>query len=53
MNEYLEKVLKKQKQKNIHEPEYLQAVKEVLTTVEPVINAHDEYENIALLEKNG
>ncbi len=51
MNEYLEKVLKKTEAKNIHEPEYLQAVKEVLTTVEPVINAHDEYENIALLER--
>ncbi len=51
MNEYLEKVLKETEAKNIHEPEYLQAVKEVLTTVEPVINAHDEYENIALLER--
>lgn len=51
MNEYLEKVLKETEEKNIHEPEYLQAVKEVLTTVEPVINAHDEYENMALLER--
>lgn len=51
MNEYLQKVLKETEAKNIHEPEYLQAVKEVLTTLEPVINAHNEYENIALLER--
>lgn len=51
MNSYLEKVLRETEQKNIHEPEYLQAVKEVLTTLEPVVNKHKEYENIALLER--
>lgn len=51
MNSYLEKVLRETEQKNIHEPEYLQAVKEVLTTLEPVVNKHKEYESIALLER--
>ncbi len=51
MNSYLERVLRDTEKKNIHEPEFLQAVKEVLTTVEPVVNKHTEYEDIALLER--
>ena len=52
MNTYLEKVLKETELQNINEPEYLQAVKEVLSTIEPVVDAHnDEYERIALLER--
>ena len=52
MNTYLEKVLNETELQNINEPEYLQAVKEVLSTIEPVIDAHqDEYERIALLER--
>ncbi len=52
MNSYLEKVLEDTKKKNINEPEFLQAVKEVLTTVEPVVANHqEEYESIALLER--
>ncbi|MBQ8460187.1 NADP-specific glutamate dehydrogenase [bacterium] len=51
MNAYLERVLAETKQKNINEPEFLQAVKEVLTTLEPVIDTHKEYEGIALLER--
>lgn len=51
MNGYLEKVLEETRQKNINEPEFLQAVKEVLTTVEPVVAKHKEYENISLLER--
>lgn len=51
MNSYLEKVLEETRIKNIHEPEYLQAVDEVLTSLEPVINSHPEYEKIALLER--
>lgn len=52
MNSYLDKVLKATEENNIHEPEFLQAVKEVLTTVEPVVNSHnEEYKNIALLER--
>lgn len=51
MNNYLEKVLNEIKNKNGIEKEYIQAVEEVLTTIEPVIERHPEYENIALLER--
>lgn len=51
MNEYLKKVFEATECKNLHEPEYLQAVKEVLTTIEPVINVHPEYEKASLLER--
>ena len=51
MNAYLERVLKETKEKNPNEPEFFQAVDEVLTTIEPVVNEHPEFENIALLER--
>ena len=51
MNKYIKKVLNGLKEKNINESEYLQAVEEVLTSIEPVINNHPEYEKIALLER--
>ena len=43
MNKYLEKVLEKVKAKNPNEPEYLQAVEEVLTSIEPVIDANPDF----------
>ncbi len=51
MNEYLKKVLDNTKNKNRHETEYLQAVEEVLTSIEPVVASHPEFERIALLER--
>ena len=51
MNRYLDKVLLEVSQKNANEPEYIQAVEEVLRTIEPVVNTHPEYEKIALLER--
>ena len=51
MNKYLEKVLNNINLKNNNEPEFLQAVNEVFSTIEPVVNAHEEYEKIALLER--
>ena len=51
MNEYLRRVLEDTKKKNCNEPEYLQAVEEVLTTLEPVLNCHPEYETLAVLER--
>lgn len=51
MNKYLQKVLKEVKTKNHTEKEYLQAVEEVLSTIEPVIEKHPEFERIALLER--
>ncbi len=50
-NTYLEKVLNSVKEKNSHEPEFIQAVDEVLSTLEKVIDKHPEYEKIAMLER--
>ena len=51
MNEYLKKAIKEVETKNQHEPEFLQAVKEVLSTVEPILDKHSEYEKLAILER--
>ena len=51
MNEYLNRVIKEVEAKNPTEPEYLQAVREVLATVEPILNKHSEYEKLAILER--
>lgn len=51
MDSYLEKVLKETNEKNSHEPEFLQAVEEVLTSIEPVLKRHPEYKQMALLER--
>ena len=48
---YVERVLDELKKKNASEPEFIQAVTEVLTTLKPVIEKHPEYEKAALLEK--
>lgn len=51
MNEYLKKVLAQVEINNPNEPEFLQAVKEVLSTVEPILEKHSEYEKLAILER--
>ena len=51
MNEYLNKVINYTETKNSHEPEFLQAVKEVLCSVEQILEKHPEYEKAALLER--
>lgn len=51
MSEYLDRVLNEVSVKNIHEPEFLQAVKEVLSTVKPILNMHSDYEKLAILER--
>ena len=51
MNEYIDKALEKIAAKNPNEPEFLQAVKEVLCTVEKLVEKHPEYEKAALLER--
>ena len=53
MNKYIERVLTETKAKNANEPEFLQTVEEVLSSLEPVIDAHPEYEKAALLERMG
>ena len=51
MNKYIERVLKDVQAKNAGEPEFLQAVDEVLTTLSPVIDANKSYEANAILER--
>ena len=51
MNSYIERVLEETRRKNPNEPEFLQSVEEVLTSIEPVIEQHPEYEKAALLER--
>ena len=51
MNAYLASVIESVKVKHANEPEFVQTVEEVLTSLEPVINAHPEYEKAALLER--
>lgn len=48
---YVENVIEQVKAKNPGEPEFIQAVTEVLRSLEPVIEAHPEYEAASLLER--
>ena len=51
MSEYLDRVLEEINTKNPNEPEFMQAVKEVLCTVEKILDKHPEYEAVSLLER--
>ena len=48
---YVQRVLDDLKKRNPGENEFHQAATEILLTLEPVINAHPEYEKAALLER--
>ncbi|MBO4939461.1 MAG: NADP-specific glutamate dehydrogenase [Clostridia bacterium] len=48
---YVQRVLNDLKERNPGEKEFHQAATEILLTLEPVINAHPEYEKAALLER--
>lgn len=48
---YTERVINEVKEKNAEQPEFIQAVTEVLQSLEPVIDAHPEYEQASLLER--
>ena len=48
---YAERIIEQVKAKNAEQPEFIQAVTEVLQSLEPVIEAHPEYEEAALLER--
>ena len=48
---YIEKVIEDVKKRNQGEPEFIQTVEEVLTSLKPVMDAHPEYEANALLER--
>ena len=51
MNKYITNVLADVKAKNADQPEFLQAVEEVLTTLAPVIEANPAYQANAILER--
>ncbi|MBE6383564.1 MAG: NADP-specific glutamate dehydrogenase [Lentisphaerae bacterium] len=51
MSKYAESVLASVKAKNANEPEFIQAVDEVLTTLGPVLDANPQYEQNAILER--
>lgn len=48
---YVDSVIEQVKAKNANEPEFIQAVTEVLTSLNPVIDANPEYEKAGLLER--
>ena len=50
-SQYLNDVMDKVIARNAAEPEFHQAVKEVLESIEPVIEAHPEYEKAGLIER--
>ena len=51
MSEYIEKILKDVKAKNQNEPEFHQAVQEVLESLEIVLQRHPEYRSLKILER--
>ena len=50
-NEYLKSVFEKVQARDKNEPEFLQAVEEVLESLESVIEKHPEYEKAGLVER--
>ncbi|MBU5405915.1 NADP-specific glutamate dehydrogenase [Paraeggerthella hongkongensis] len=48
---YVDRVIEQVKAKDASQPEFIQAVTEVLRSLEPVIEAHPEYEAAGLLER--
>ena len=48
---YVERIIEEVKAKNPEQPEFIQAATEVLQTLGPVMDAHPEYEEAALLER--
>ncbi len=51
MNAYLASVIENVKAKHANEPEFVQTVEEVLSSLEPVIEKHPEYEKADLLNR--
>lgn len=48
---YIDEQLEKIKKDNFSEPEFVQAVSEVLPTLEPVLQSDSKYENFGILER--
>ena len=51
MNTYVTNVIEKVKKKYSHEPEFVQTVEEVLTSIAPMVDKHPEYEKADLLNR--
>ena len=51
MNAYVASVIENVKKKYSHEPEFVQTVEEVLTSIAPMIDKHPEYEKADLLNR--
>lgn len=51
MNAYIEKVMDGVRAKNANEPEFIQAVQEVLSSISPVIDQHPEFEKANILAR--
>ena len=51
MNAYIESVIANVKAKHKDEPEFVQTVEEVLSSLSPVVDAHPEYEKADLLNR--
>ena len=51
MNDYIERVIQNAQKINNNQPEFIQALKEVLTSLEPIISSNDVYEKNAILER--
>ena len=50
-NAYLTRVYSQVEARNAHEPEFLQAVREVLESLQPLVDKHPEYEANGVLER--
>ena len=51
MSKYVDRVIAEVEKKYADEPEFCQTVEEVLSSLGPVVDAHPEYEDVALLER--
>jgi glutamate dehydrogenase (NADP+) len=51
MSQYIQKLISQVKAKNPHEPEFLQAVEEVVESLEGVLDRHPEYRSAKILER--
>jgi len=51
MNKYVESVIERVKEKYNNEPEFIQTVEEVFTSISDVVDAHPEYEKADILNR--
>ena len=48
---YIDRVIEEYKVKDADQPEFIQAVEEVINSVSVIFDKHPEYENMAILER--